>query len=84
MDLEQLKEGVHCAETWDLIKSHLEVVLDTEDPGNDHVLRVSKYHIAQLYGASALFGYSLRRAAKRFKLARSAGISPKVCAVNPH
>eukprot|EP00667_Euglena_gracilis_P005770 EG_transcript_5813 len=37
-------------------------------------LYTCKYHVAQLYAGSALFGYFLRRANKRFALAKSTGV----------
>ena len=42
------------------------------------VVTVSKLHCVQMYSASVLFGYFLRRADKRFSLAKSLGVVPYV------
>jgi hypothetical protein len=40
-------------------------------------LKMSKLQMVQLYGASVMFGYFLRRVEKRFHLARSMGMLPE-------
>ena len=40
-------------------------------------LKMSKLQMIQVYGASVMFGYFLRRADKRFQLARKMGMLPE-------
>ena len=76
-DLTALTEGVHSAEALDLVKDHVRGALGPASTAfSNAVLRMSRLQAAQVYAASVLFGYFLRRVDSRFQLERAAGLLP--------
>ena len=75
--LRALTEGVHSREAVELVKEHVLSLLGpvaTAPPAAR--VRMSRLQAAQVYAASILFGYALRRANVRFRLARQLGDLP--------
>ncbi|GMH35743.1 hypothetical protein BSKO_03611 [Bryopsis sp. KO-2023] len=76
-NLSALTEGVHSKEAIELVKEH---VLSVMGPAamafSQAQVRLSKLQMAQVYAASVMFGYFLRRVDKRFQLAQSFGMLP--------
>ena len=78
VDLNQLTKGVHSVEALEMVKEHLLGMLGPEASTaySNTMVRMSKLQAAQMYAASIMFGYFLRRADKRFSLDRAMGTLP--------
>ena len=79
-DLSKLVQGVHSAEAVELVKEHLNTALGGGAPPAAYanaMIRISKLQAAQVYAASVMFGYFLRRVDKRFQLDRALGMLPE-------
>jgi hypothetical protein len=78
VDLNQLTKGVHSVEALEMVKEHLLGMLGPEASAaySNTMVRMSKLQAAQMYAASIMFGYFLRRADKRFSLDRAMGTLP--------
>lgn len=79
-DLLALTKGVHSQEALEWVKEHLENVLGmTQGPGpfSNAMVRMSKLQASQIYIASLMFGYFLRRIDSRFQLERRLGTLPR-------
>eukprot|EP00976_Prorocentrum_cordatum_P060621 1175985-Prorocentrum_minimum.AAC.6 len=64
-----LTEGVHGVEALELVKQHLSTMLGEAPAGySNMMMKMSKLQAAQMYAASVMFGYFLRRADKRFQV----------------
>ena len=76
-NLEALTEGVHSVEALEMVRNHLMQVLSgpggQPPPSLNAVMKISKLQAAQVYAASIMFGYFLRRVDKRFQLDRMMG-----------
>ena len=78
VDLNQLTNGVHSVEALEMVKEHLMGMLGPQASAaySNSLVRMSKLQAAQMYAASIMFGYFLRRADRRFSLDRAAGTLP--------
>jgi hypothetical protein len=64
-----LTEGVHSVEAIALVKEHLSNLLGGGQPQYSYAkMKISKLQAAQVYAASVMFGYFLRRADRRFQV----------------
>ncbi|RZC27919.1 UV-B-induced protein, chloroplastic isoform C [Glycine soja] len=71
-------EGVHSPEAFEMIQSHLSLVLGDRLVGPlQTVVQISKIKLGKLYAASIMYGYFLKRIDERFQLERSMGTLPK-------
>eukprot|EP00238_Polyblepharides_amylifera_P007005 CAMPEP_0196574708 /NCGR_PEP_ID=MMETSP1081-20130531/4361_1 /TAXON_ID=36882 /ORGANISM="Pyramimonas amylifera, Strain CCMP720" /LENGTH=421 /DNA_ID=CAMNT_0041892805 /DNA_START=128 /DNA_END=1393 /DNA_ORIENTATION=- len=69
-----LTEGVHSLEALDMVKQHLNTILGGAPPAFSNVMvKLSKLQAAQVYAASVMFGYFLRRVDRRFQLEKAVG-----------
>ncbi|KAL6002433.1 hypothetical protein ACLOJK_034365 [Asimina triloba] len=69
---EQKLESVHSPEAFEMIQSHLSLVLGERLVGPlSTVIRISKLRLGKLYAASIMYGYFLKRVDQRFQLERS-------------
>lgn len=76
-DLSALTEGVHSKEAIELVKEHVLAVMGPAAMAFSQAqVKLSKLQMAQVYAASVMFGYFIRRVDKRFKLAQSFGMLP--------
>lgn len=76
-DLKALTEGVHSKEALEMVKEHVLAILGPASMAYaDTRVKMSKLQAAQVYAASIMFGYFLRRVDSRFRLARSTGMLP--------
>lgn len=76
--LSALTEGVHSREAVELVKEHvLSLLGPVATAASTARVRMSKLQAAQVYAASSLFGYFLRRANVRFRLAKQLGALPE-------
>jgi hypothetical protein len=79
-NLASLTKGVHSADALELVREHLENALgggSGAPPFSAQLVRMSKLQAAQVYAASLMFGYFLRRVDARFALERQAGTLPR-------
>lgn len=66
-------EAVHSIEAVEMIKEHLSLVLGNRNAVSDSntVAEISKLRVGQVYAASVMYGYFLRRVDKHFQLEKS-------------
>lgn len=78
VDLTQLTGGVHSDSALELVKEHLMGMIgpDANAAYSNTLVRTSKLQAAQMYAASIMFGYFLRKADRRFSLDRAMGTLP--------
>lgn len=76
--LKALTEGVHTKEALEMVKEHM---LGSLGPASmayaDTVIKMSKLQAAQVYAASIMFGYFLRRVDSRYQLSKQIGMLPE-------
>ena len=76
--LKALTEGIHTKEALDMVKEHVLSVLGPASMAfADTRIKMSKLQAAQVYAASIMFGYFLRRVDSRFQLAAQVGMVPE-------
>ncbi|GAV82047.1 DUF760 domain-containing protein [Cephalotus follicularis] len=75
---EQKLESVHSPEAFEMIQSHLSLVIGERMVGPlDTIAQISKIKLGKLYAASIMYGYFLRRVDQRFQLERTMNTLPK-------
>lgn len=74
-NLKALTEGIHSKEALELVREHLLSVMGATAMAqfSNTVIKMSKFQMAQVYAASIMFGYFLRRVDKRFELEKQIG-----------
>lgn len=71
-------EAVHSSEAFEMIQSHLSLVLGERVVGPLQTnIQISKIKLGKLYAASIMYGYFLKRVDERFQLERSVGTLPQ-------
>ncbi|AES95666.1 hypothetical protein MtrunA17_Chr5g0410131 [Medicago truncatula] len=71
-------EAVHSSEAFEMIQSHLSLVLGERAVGPlQTIIQISKIKLGKLYAASIMYGYFLKRVDERFQLERSVGTLPQ-------
>ncbi|CAA2960720.1 UV-B-induced At3g17800, chloroplastic [Olea europaea subsp. europaea] len=75
---EQKLESVHSPEAFEMILSHLSLVLGERTVGPlDTIVQISKVKLGKLYAASIMYGYFLRRVDERYQLERTMNTLPE-------
>ncbi|KAK9667782.1 hypothetical protein RND81_13G010800 [Saponaria officinalis] len=75
---EEKLESVHSPEAFEMIQSHLSLVLGERLVGPlQTLIEISKIKLGKLYAASIMYGYFLRRVDQRYQLERSMNTLPK-------
>lgn len=75
---EKQLESVHSPEAFEMILSHLSLVLGDRVVGPlDTIIQISKIKLGKLYAASVMYGYFLRRVDERYQLERSMNTLPE-------
>ncbi|XWS49505.1 hypothetical protein CRYUN_Cryun12cG0008800 [Craigia yunnanensis] len=75
---EQKLESVHSPEAFEMIQSHLSLVLGDRMVGPlKTIVQISKIKLGKLYAASIMYGYFLRRVDQRFQLERTMKTLPE-------
>lgn len=75
---EQKLESVHSPEAFEMIQSHLSIVLGERLVGPlETAVQISKIKLGKLYAASLMYGYFLRRVDQRYQLERAMNTLPK-------
>ncbi|KAL5551079.1 hypothetical protein UlMin_001255 [Ulmus minor] len=71
-------ERVHSPEAFEMIQSHLSLVLGERVVGPlDTIIQISKIKLGKLYAASIMYGYFLKRVDERFQLERTMKTLPE-------
>ncbi|CAK7356056.1 unnamed protein product [Dovyalis caffra] len=71
-------ESVHSPEAFEMIQSHLSIVLGERIVGPlETIVEISKIKLGKLYAASIMYGYFLRRVDQRYQLERTMNSLPK-------
>ncbi|XP_016500923.2 UV-B-induced protein At3g17800, chloroplastic-like [Nicotiana tabacum] len=75
---EQKLESIHSADAFEMIVSHISIVLGEREVGPlDSIVQISKVKLGKLYAASIMYGYFLKRVDERYQLERSMSKPPK-------
>lgn len=75
---EEKFQKLHSSEAYEMIRNHLSVVLGNRVDDTSSVASISKFRVGQVYAASVLYGYFLRRVDRRFQLDKSMRTLPWV------
>ncbi|KAK8937669.1 hypothetical protein KSP40_PGU006666 [Platanthera guangdongensis] len=75
---EEKFQKLHSSEAYEMIRNHLSVVLGNRVDDTSSVASISKFRVGQVYAASILYGYFLRRVDRRFQLDKSMKTLPWV------
>ncbi|GIL70147.1 hypothetical protein Vretimale_3398 [Volvox reticuliferus] len=76
-NLKALTEGIHSKEALELVREHLLSVMgNAANAYSNAYVKMSKFQMAQVYAASVMFGYFLRRVDQRFQLEKALGTLP--------
>lgn len=73
---ENLKR-LHSAEAYEMIQNHLVLILGNRIGDSDSIVQQSKLRIGQVYAASVMYGYFLKRIDQRFQLEKTMRILPQ-------
>ncbi|KAK4488946.1 hypothetical protein RD792_004737 [Penstemon davidsonii] len=68
-------EGLHSPEAYEMIQNHLSLILGNRD--SNSVTQISKQRVGQVYAASVMYGYFLRRIDQRFQLEKTMKVLPQ-------
>lgn len=74
-NLKVLTESIHSMEALELLKEHILGMMGPSalNQFSNVTIKISKYQMAQVYAASIMFGYFLRRVDTRFQLEKALG-----------
>ncbi|XP_051147642.1 UV-B-induced protein At3g17800, chloroplastic-like [Andrographis paniculata] len=70
-------ERVHSPEAYEMIQNHLTLVLGNRPGNSNTVAQISKMRVGQVYAASVMYGYFLKRVDQRFQLEKSMKTLPQ-------
>ena len=73
---EKLKQ-LHSPEAYEMIQNHLALILGNRIGDSTSVAQISKLRVGQVYAASVMYGYFLKRVDQRFQLEKTMKILPK-------
>ncbi|KAI4352075.1 hypothetical protein L6164_006361 [Bauhinia variegata] len=69
-------EHLHSSEAYEMIQNHLALILGNRFGDATSVAQISKLRMGQVYAASVMYGYFLRRVDQRFQLEKAMKILP--------
>ncbi|KAJ8492151.1 hypothetical protein OPV22_013872 [Ensete ventricosum] len=69
-------QRLHSPEAYEMIKNHLALILGQRVSDSNSVAPISKLRIGQVYAASVMYGYFLKRVDQRFQLEKSMNTLP--------
>ncbi|KAF8389683.1 hypothetical protein HHK36_024202 [Tetracentron sinense] len=73
---EEKLEQLHSPEAYEMIKNHLALILGNRLGDSNSVVQISKLRVGQVYAASVMYGYFLKRVDQRFQLEKTMKILP--------
>ncbi|WVZ60278.1 hypothetical protein U9M48_010325 [Paspalum notatum var. saurae] len=68
--VEERLQRLHSPEAYEMIENHLALILG-QRPGDATIAAISKLRVGQVYAASVMYGYFLKRVDQRFQLEKS-------------
>ncbi|KAJ7975290.1 UV-B-induced protein, chloroplastic [Quillaja saponaria] len=71
-------EQLHSPEAYEMIQNHLALILGSRSGDSTSVAQISKLRVGQVYAASVMYGYFLKRVDQRFQLEKAMKILPSV------
>ncbi|XP_027358333.1 UV-B-induced protein At3g17800, chloroplastic-like isoform X2 [Abrus precatorius] len=75
-------EELHSPEAYEMIQSHLALILGNRLGDSTSVAHISKIRVGQVYAASVMYGYFLKRVVQRFQLEKTMKILPNAVEEN--
>ncbi|KAK7320203.1 hypothetical protein RJT34_04939 [Clitoria ternatea] len=69
-------EQLHSAEAYEMIQNHLSLILGNRAGDLTSVAEISKLRVGQVYAASVMYGYFLKRVDQRFQLEKAMKLLP--------
>ncbi|KAF5734590.1 hypothetical protein HS088_TW15G00082 [Tripterygium wilfordii] len=69
-------ERLHSPEAYEMIQNHLALILGNRVGDTTSVAQISKLRVGQVYAASVMYGYFLKRVDHRFQLEKTIKILP--------
>ncbi|XP_030472949.1 UV-B-induced protein At3g17800, chloroplastic isoform X2 [Syzygium oleosum] len=69
-------EELHSPEAYEMIQNHLSLILGNRLGDTTSVAQISKIRVGQVYAASVMYGYFLKRVDQRFQLEKTMKILP--------
>lgn len=73
---DEMLEQLHSAEAYEMIQNHLTLILGNRLGDSNSVAQISKLRVGQVYAASVMYGYFLKRVDQRFQLEKTMKILP--------
>ncbi|KAK6123785.1 hypothetical protein DH2020_042472 [Rehmannia glutinosa] len=70
-------ERLHSPEAYEMIQNHLALILENRLGDSNSVAQISKLRVGQVYAASVMYGYFLRRVDQRFQLEKTMKTLPQ-------
>ncbi|KAG6404117.1 hypothetical protein SASPL_136357 [Salvia splendens] len=70
-------EHVHSPEAYEMIQNHLSLILGNRLGDSTSVAQISRIRVGQVYAASVMYGYFLKRIDQRFQLEKSMKVLPQ-------
>lgn len=70
-------ERLHSPEALEMIQNHLALILGNRVGDSASVAQISKLRVGQVYAASVMYGYFLKRVDQRFQLEKTTRILPE-------
>lgn len=70
-------EHLHSPEAYEMIQNHLALILGNRVGDSTSVAQISKLRVGQVYAASVMYGYFLKRVDQRFQLEKTMKVLPK-------
>lgn len=74
---EEKLEQLHSSEAFEMIKNHLSLILGNRLGDSNSVAEISKLRVGQVYAASVMYGYFLKRVDQRFQLEKNMKFLPQ-------
>ncbi|KAM5570336.1 UV-B-induced protein [Rosa sericea] len=69
-------ERLHSPEAYEMIQNHLSLILGSRLDDSTSLAQISKLRVGQVYAASVMYGYFLKRVDQRFQLEKTMKILP--------
>ncbi|KAL6175718.1 hypothetical protein ACLB2K_052357 [Fragaria x ananassa] len=69
-------ERLHSPEAYEMIQNHLSLILGNRLDDSTSLAQISKLKVGQVYAASVMYGYFLKRVDQRFQLEKTMKILP--------
>ncbi|XP_073018206.1 UV-B-induced protein At3g17800, chloroplastic-like [Primulina eburnea] len=74
---EEKVQHLHSPEAYEMIQNHLALILGNRLSGSNSMAEISKLRVGQVYAASVMYGYFLKRLDQRFQLEKTMKILPQ-------